>query len=47
MQNANATRNAYFFVEYKINDGDWIEKDTNKQVAKDATETLTVNIPHG
>jgi hypothetical protein len=28
MQNANATRNAYFFVEYKINDGDWIEKDT-------------------
>ena len=47
MQNATATRNAYFFVEYKINDGDWIEKDTNKQVAKDATETLTVNIPHG
>ena len=47
MQNAGATRNAYFFVEYKINDGDWIEKDTNKQVAADATETLTVDVPHG
>ena len=47
MQNAGATRNAYFFVEYKINDGDWIEKDTNKQVAKDATQTLTVDVPHG
>jgi len=47
MQNAAATRNAYFFVEYKINDGDWIEKDTNTQVAADATETLTVDVPHG
>jgi hypothetical protein len=47
MENAGATRNAYFFVEYKINDGDWIEKDTNKQVAADATETLTVDVPHG
>lgn len=47
MENAGATRNAYFFVEYKINDGDWIEKDTNKQVAPDATETLTVDVPHG
>ena len=47
MQNAGATRNAYFFVEYKINDGNWIEKDTNKQVAADATETLTVDVPHG
>lgn len=47
MENAGATRNAYFFVEYKINDGDWTEKDTNKQVAPDATETLTVDVPHG
>lgn len=47
MQNAGGTRNAYFFVEYKINDGNWIEKDTNKQVAADATETLTVDVPHG
>ena len=47
MENAGATRNAYFFVEYKINDGDWIEKETNKLVAPDATETLTVDVPHG
>ena len=42
----NESSTVYYYVQYKIDDGSWTDKNTNKDVAAGATDTsLTQSVP--